>query len=351
MPTRSRPSASRTPAPSVPGHGHDHCLPDCGHDHDHAHAPAKTRRLTLFSPSGVVLKAAPVRKALKRLSALGFDASADVHALAKHQRFAGDDAQRLQALHALALDAPDVALATRGGYGLTRLLDHIDWPLIGRSIEQGTAWVGYSDVTALQLAALAHHAAGPAKVGGGVTAGFWAGPMACDDFGRADSPDGGDDVTQECFVEAMTGQLEAIGFRTEAGFDGLETAGCLWGGNLSVMQSLLGTPHMPRIKKGILFLEDVNEHPYRIERMLLQLQQTGLLDQQQAIMLGAFTDYRKSPMDRGFNLKAVVAHLRTLTRTPILTGLPFGHVPTKLSLPIGRKVTLVVQGREVFVMW
>jgi muramoyltetrapeptide carboxypeptidase len=307
--------------------------------------------LIIFSPAGIVPAAAPVRKAAKRLKALGFDASVDETALTKHQRFAGDDEARLAAIHRVAKAAPDVALATRGGYGLTRLLDRIDWSVIARSVDKGTAWVGYSDVTALQLAALAHKATGPAKVEEGVTAGFWAGPMACDDFGRADSPEGGDDVTQEVFVEAMTGKLEAVGFKAEAGFDGLEVSGRLWGGNLAVTQALLGTPHFPKIKNGILFLEDVNEHPYRIERALLQLQQAGVLDQQKAIVLGAFTEYRKSPLDRGYNLKMVIAYLRTLTKTPILTGLPFGHVPTKLCLPLGRQVNLVVQGRDVFVMW
>jgi muramoyltetrapeptide carboxypeptidase len=307
--------------------------------------------LTIFSPAGIVPVAAPVRKAAKRLKALGFDAAVDESALLKHQRFAGDDDARLATLHRIAAQAPDVALATRGGYGLTRILDRIDWALIARSIEQGTAWVGYSDVTALQLAALAHKAAGPHKVAEGTTAGFWAGPMACDDFGRADSAEGGDDVTQDCFVEAMAGDLEAIGFRTEAGFDGLECAGRLWGGNLAVTQALLGTPHFPKIKGGVLFLEDVNEHPYRIERALLQLHQAGVLDQQKAIVLGAFTEYRKSPLDRGFNLKTVIAYLRTLTQTPVLTGLPFGHVPTKVCLPLGRQTQLVVQGRDALLLW
>lgn len=307
--------------------------------------------LIIFSPAGIVSAVAPVRKAAKRLTALGFDASIDESALLKHQRFAGDDATRLAAIHRVAQAAPRVALATRGGYGLTRLLDQIDWSLVARSVEQGTAWVGYSDVTALQLAALAHKAAGPERVEEGVTAGFWAGPMACDDFGRADSPEGGDDVTQECFVEAMTGELEAVGFRTDVGFDGLDISGRLWGGNLAVTQALLGTPHFPKIKNGVLFLEDINEHPYRIERTLLQLHQAGILDQQKAIVLGSFTGFNKSPLDRGYNLKTVISYLRTLTRTPILTGLPFGHVPTKLSLPLGRKVNLVVQGRDVFVMW
>lgn len=307
--------------------------------------------LIIFSPSGIVPAAAPVRKAAKRLAALGFDAQVDESALLKHQRFAGEDEVRLAAIHRVAQTAPDVALATRGGYGLSRLLDRIDWSLIARSVERGTAWVGYSDVTALQLAALAHKATGPAKVEEGVTAGFWAGPMACDDFGRADSPDGGDDVTQDCFVEAMMGELEAVGFRAEAGHDGLEVSGRLWGGNLAILQALLGTPHFPKIKGGVLFLEDVNEHPYRIERALLQLHQAGVLEQQKAIVLGAFTEYRKSPLDRGYNLKTVIQYLRTQIKTPILTGLPFGHVPVKLTLPLGRQVNLVVQGRDAFVMW
>lgn len=307
--------------------------------------------LIIFSPSGIVPAAAPVRKAAKRLAALGFDAQVDESALLKHQRFAGEDEVRLAAIHRVAQTAPDVALATRGGYGLSRLLDRIDWSLVAKSVERGTAWVGYSDVTALQLAALAHKATGPAKVEEGVTAGFWAGPMACDDFGRADSPEGGDDVTQDCFVEAMTGELEAVGFRAEAGHDGLELSGRLWGGNLAIVQSMLGTPHFPKIKGGVLFLEDVNEHPYRIERALLQLHQAGVLEQQKAIVLGAFTEYRKSPLDRGYNLKTVIQYLRTQIKTPILTGLPFGHVPVKLTLPLGRQVNLVVQGRDAFVMW
>lgn len=327
-----------------PAHHHDgdHC--------EHCHGTRDTS-LIIFSPAGIVPLAAPVRKAAKRLKALGFTPEIDAGALVKHQRFAGDDEARLATLHRVADAAPAVALATRGGYGLTRILDRIDWTRIARSVELGTAWVGYSDMTALQLAALAHKASGPAKVPHGVTAGFWAGPMACDDFGRADSPEGGDDVTQDVFVEAMGGELEAVGFRTDAGFDGLAVSGRLWGGNLAVTQALLGTPHFPKIRNGVLFLEDVNEHPYRIERALLQLHQAGVLDQQKAIVLGAFTEYRKSPLDRGYNLKTVIAYLRTLTQVPILTGLPFGHVPTKLCLPLGRQVDLVVQGRDALLLW
>jgi muramoyltetrapeptide carboxypeptidase len=302
--------------------------------------------LTLFTPSGVLAKAAPLRLAARRLAAMGFAVRIDEAALLKHQRFGGDDAARLAALHRVAGEAPSIAMATRGGYGLTRLLDRIDWAVIARSIERGTRWVGHSDLTVLQLGLLAH--------ANGVT---WAGPMACYDFGRAQEEHGEkrveavDEITQACFGEAMDGVLEAVGFRTEPGFDGLLARGTLWGGNLCMVASLLGTKHWPKIKSGVLFLEDVNEHPYRIERSLLQLHQAGVLDAQKAILLGAFSDWRKSPLDRGYTLKTAVAHLRSLTKTPILTGLPFGHVPTKVCLPVGAKVTLAVQGRDVLVGW
>lgn len=299
--------------------------------------------LTLFSPSGVVVRPPALGLAARRLGALGFDVSIDIDARARHQRFAGDDALRLAAVHRVARSAPSVAMATRGGYGLSRLLDAVDWPLLARAVEQGTRWVGHSDFTALQLALLAHTGAAS-----------WAGPMASDDFGRADVDGGLDDVTASCFAEAMSGELEAVGFRTEAGSDGLQARGPLWGGNLSMLCALLGTPHCPRparVKGGILFLEDVNEHPYRVERMLLQLLQAGVLAAQRVVMLGDFGRVKASPTDRGYRLASAVRHLRQRTGVPILTGLPFGHVATKLTLPVGRKVTVAVQGRDVLLGW
>jgi muramoyltetrapeptide carboxypeptidase len=296
--------------------------------------------LTIFSPAGVVAQPASLRRAVRRLAALGFDAHLDADAAARRQRFAGDDALRLAALHRIADAAPSIAMASRGGYGLSRLLDRLDWKRLERSVERGTRWVGYSDMTALQMGLLAH-----------VQAPSWAGPMAAEDFGRSEEAGGLDEVTADCFREAMGGELEAVGFRTEAGFDGLAVRGRLWGGNLAMLCALLGTPHFPRIKGGVLFVEEVNEHPYRVERCLLQLQQAGVLEAQKALLIGAVTAYKPSPLDRGYGLKQAIAHLRSRTSVPILTGLPFGHVPTKVSLPIGRAVELVVQGRDALVAW
>ena len=127
--------------------------------------------------------------------------------------------------------------------------------------------------------------------------------------------------------------------------------GTLWGGNLAMVMSLLGTPHWPGIKGGILFLEDVNEHPYRIERCLLQLHQAGVLGAQRAVVLGHFSQWKPSPLDRGYTLKTAIAQLRSVCKTPILTGLPMGHVPTIVTLPVGARVTLATQGREAFIGW
>lgn len=296
--------------------------------------------LIIYTSAGVELRRDALRRARERLRALGFDAQLDASVRARHQRFAGDDATRLATLNHVADVAPSIAMACRGGYGMTRLLDAIDWKRIARSVDRGTRWVGYSDMTALQLGLLAHTGR-PS----------WAGPMACDDFGRSDDEGGVDDIARDCFVEAMSGALHAVGFRTEAGFDGLHARGMLWGGNLTMVCSMLGTRHFPQVKGGILFVEDVSEHPYRIERCLLQLHQAGVLKQQKAVLIGAVSGWKASPLDRGYTLKSAVAHLRSVTRTPILTGLPFGHVPTKVTLPVGVRVELAVQGREVLVGW
>jgi len=298
-----------------------------------------TDSLIVYAAAGVELRLGAVARARRRLAALGFDVSIDPSVRARHQRFAGDDDARLATLHRVADAAPSVAMASRGGYGLTRLLDRINWGRIARSVEQGTRWVGYSDLTALQLGLLARTGARS-----------WHGPMAAEDFG-GDDEGGVDEVTRDCLREAMAGELEAVGFRTEPGYDGLQARGVLWGGNLAVVQSLLGTPYWPSVRNGILFLEDVNEHPYRVERALLQLHQAGVLGRQKAVLLGAFTDYRASPLDRGYTLKRAVAHVRQVCPVPILTGLPFGHVRTKVCLPVGVRVELVVQERDVLVGW
>jgi muramoyltetrapeptide carboxypeptidase len=103
---------------------------------------------------------------------------------------------------------------------------------------------------------------------------------------------------------------------------------------------LIGTPWMPLVKDGILFVEDVNEHPYRVERMLLQLAHAGVLRQQRAIVLGDFSGYKLTDYDNGYDFNQMLSYLRARFELPILQGLPFGHMKDKLTLPVGARCVL-----------
>ncbi len=298
-----------------------------------------SQRIYLFSPSSAVRNKAAVRRGIARLKALGHQVELDPALFATHMRFAGDDETRLAAIHRAAASGADVAMITRGGYGLTRLLPRIRYRAVAKAIDGGMKFVGLSDFTAFQSAVLA-------KTGRST----WAGPAVGEDFGVEAEPD---DIMQACFEDLVGGQGEGAGWRLPAGeapARPLNASGVLWGGNLAVLSSLTGTPWMPQ-EKGILFLEDVHEHPYRIERMLTQLLHAGVLQKQKALVLGQFTQWTPVPHDKGFGLKTVVAWLRTQVKTPVFTGLPFGHVPTKVCLPVGAKVTLAVEGRDAFLLW
>lgn len=292
---------------------------------------------------------AAFKRGIKRLEGLGYDVEVDQDALASHQRFAGDDATRLAAIYRAAASGADVAMISRGGYGLTRILGDIRFKTIAKAIDAGTQFVGLSDFTAFQLALMA-------KTG----ATSWAGPALCEGFGGGITGAEPDDIMQDCFQDLMLDQGEGSGWRqskipsapTLESMDLLHIkSATLWGGNLSIVCALLGTPFFPKVKGGILFLEDVAEHPYRIERMLSQLLHAGVLERQKAIVLGQFTEYSLNSHDKGFKLQSVVDWLRSKVKTPVLTNLPFGHVPTKVLLPVGAKVELAVQGRDVLMMW
>ncbi|OUM02943.1 LD-carboxypeptidase [Variovorax sp. JS1663] len=303
----------------------------------------KKKHIYIYSPSSAVRDKAAFKRGVKRLQALGHEVEVDEAALATHQRFAGDDATRLAAIARAAASGADVALISRGGYGLTRILDAIPYKAVAKAIGRGTEFVGLSDFTAFQCALLA-------KTG----AVSWSGPALGEDFGAEDGPD---EIMEACFDDLLHGQGEGTGWRVPkregeslAGFRSLHDA-TLWGGNLCVLTSLLGTPYFPAIDKGVLFLEDVNEHPYRVERMLDQLRHAGVLARQKAVLIGHFTGTRKVPHDRGFDMQTVVTRLRGLIKAPVLTGLPFGHVPTKVLLPLGAHVEVAADGRDVFMVW
>lgn len=298
------------------------------------------KHIYIFSPSSAIRDKALVRRGVARLEGLGHEVELDEAVFATHMRFAGDDETRLAAIHRAAASGADVALITRGGYGLTRLLPAIRYKAVAKAVERGTRFVGLSDFTAFQSAVLAQT--------GAVT---WSGPALGEDFGVEGAPD---EIMQACFEDLVSGQGEGTGWRlskAQAAAGPVQVKGTLWGGNLSVLASLVGTPWLPPVKGGILFLEDVHEHPYRVERMLTQLLYAGVLGRQKAVLLGHFTNYKPVPHDRGFRLQTVVDWLRRQIKAPVFTGLPFGHVATKVALPVGATVHLAIEGRDAFVLW
>ncbi len=285
------------------------------------------RSIYAISPSGAVEDEARLRRAVANLERTGFTVRLDRAALAVHQRFAGQDKTRADSFSRAAASDCSIVMATRGGYGITRYLHLLDFEKLAAS---GKQWVGLSDFTAFHLAMLSR--------AGAVT---WAGPCLVAGFG-AERLEDVDVTTLETFADTADGTVEALGFATR-GSNGFEAEGTLWGGNLKMVCSLIGTPFFPKVEGGILFLEDVNEHPFRIERMLTQLLHAGVLARQKAIVFGHVNGYRLAEKDRGFDLPAVYRWLGRQVSAPIITGLPFGHADPVLTLPHGARISLAVE--------
>jgi muramoyltetrapeptide carboxypeptidase len=243
--------------------------------------------------------------------------------------FAGTDDDRLAGLHALVDDPSiDLVISARGGYGLSRLLPRIDWNRVAAS---GKAYVGFSDFTAFNMAAYA--------CANLVT---FHGPMLAVDFGRGGELD---TFAEQHFWHAVRYPEHRIeDIACDHGYDPRRIDGLLWGGNLTLLTHLCGTPYFPAIDAGILYIEDFNEQPYAIERHFLQLHHAGVLSRQRAILLGDFDDCKPSnPLRYPYSMEEVVETLRQIVPVPVLTGLPFGHIPRKMTLPFGAPGTLAIR--------
>jgi muramoyltetrapeptide carboxypeptidase len=283
--------------------------------------------VAIVAPAGYAPDPLAVERGIARLEARGCLVRNYYDHQAIHQRFGGTDEARLAQLYAAA-DDPDVHLvmAVRGGYGLTRLLPQVDF---GRLAASGKLFVGYSDITALQMGLMA-------KTG----ALSYAGPLLASDFGAPDAVD----FTLENFWQCLAGPTHTI-VEAACGNPCVEVSGTIWGGNLAMLGSLVGTEWFPRIEGGaldggILFVEDIAEHPYRVERLLLQLHQAGVLERQQALVLGDFSGYKLGPLDNGYCFDAMVAYLRQALPIPVITGLSFGHIVRRVTIPFGAQACL-----------
>lgn len=280
----------------------------------------------LIAPSGYCIKQHAALRGIQRLTDEGHQVN-NVEVIARRcERFAGTETERLEDLNSLArLTTPNtIVLAVRGGYGASRLLADIDWQaLVARQQHDPLLICGHSDFTAIQCGLLAQ--------GNVIT---FSGPMLVANFG-ADELNA---FTEHHFWLALRNKTFTIEWQGEG--PTCQTEGTLWGGNLAMLISLIGTPWMPKIENGILVLEDINEHPFRVERMLLQLYHAGILRRQKAIILGSFSGSTPNDYDAGYNLESVYAFLRSRLSIPLITGLDFGHEQRTVTLPLGAHAIL-----------
>ncbi len=281
--------------------------------------------IAIFAPAGPV-DPARLSRGIARLSAAGYVPETAEGILEKDGFLAGDDAHRAAQLDwALTLPEARAVMAARGGYGTTRLLPLVDWKKAAR---RRKLVVGYSDVTAI-LSYVATRLGLPAIHG----------PMAAADLALRPDPE-----SLDAFVRLAAGRVgrrEPWGPRCERLRAGA-AEGVLCGGCLSVVTALLGTPYEPDFRGALLFLEDVKENAYRLDRMLTQWIQSGRLSRIAGIVAGAVAPVGG---ESGDDLRKVFAAAGKRLSVPVWYGFPAGHAERNVPLPFGARARIDGRGQ------
>lgn len=290
----------------------------------------KGDKVSLIAPSGFV-SPEKLAKAIQNIKKLGFRPVYSNTVLNKYGYLAGNDAERLEDLHR-AFSRSDVKgiICIRGGYGAMRLLSEIDFELISRNPK---FFMGLSDITALLQAIT--------KKTGLIT---FHGSLASSDF---------NEYSEKSFLQFSTGKLAKIDISGKIDADGEKSekqpfvinpgksSGELWGGNLSLLVSLIGTPFDVDWSGKLIFIEEIAEPPYKIDRMLTQLILAGKLQQAAGIIFGIFTDCDVDSTDtlpeNTFTLKQVIKDRMQNISAPAVYGFSFGHTENRAIFPVGAK--------------
>jgi muramoyltetrapeptide carboxypeptidase len=288
-------------------------------------------KVALVAPAGAIYETEAVDIAVESLEALGLRVCKGKHLTAHYGYLAGTDAQRLEDLHTAFADTNVKAvIAMRGGWGCARLLPDLDYELIRQNPK---ILAGFSDLTALLVAVYAKT--------GLVTFHSPMGTSVWNDF------------TVSHFKNVLfEGKTYTIKNPTTKGDNLTQTAdristlregkaaGQLVGGNLAVLSAIIGSGYLPDWKGKILFLEEINEEIYKIDRMLCQLQLAGILKDLQGIVLGKFTNCGHGSRFASLTLEQVFQHYFLPLRIPVFSGLLFGHINNKITLPVGMEVQI-----------
>lgn len=292
--------------------------------------------LGIIAPASPCYNSAAIARGQEVLEDMGFRTFLAPNALKRDRYLAGTDRERIADLHSMFLD-PRIAgiVCLRGGYGTLRLLSKINYQIIQRCPK---ILVGYSDITALQLAIW--------KRSGLVT---FSGPMLATDFGLEAG-----DFTVNHFYQAVTSYHPlglvppAPGVKTYVISPG-RACGRLIGGNLSLVTATLGTPFEIDARGAILFLEEVGEEPYRVDRMLLQLFLAGKLHHAAGVIFGEFVGCEAADMNDSFTLREVIADIFSHLKVPCFYGLGPGHGAHKVTLPLGVRAQMDAGQCQLFI--
>ena len=289
----------------------------------------------VIAPASAPTSQEKIDKGAEYLERLGYRVKFGRNVRAVRGFLAGTDEERAADVNDMFADKQVRAIiAVRGGYGTPRLLPLINYRLVKRNAK---ILVGYSDLTALQMALY--------KKTGMVS---FSGPMAGVEMFKSIDP-----FTEEHFWKMITstkksGVVHNPDSRLLKSMGKGRASGVLIGGNLSLITSIAGTPYLPSFRNAILFFEEIGEECYRFDRMMNQLALAGIFGEAKGIVVGELTDIKASDPERPFlTVDEIVAdHLSSLSK-PILTGLVYGHVARKLTMPIGIRAVVDASDRSL----
>jgi muramoyltetrapeptide carboxypeptidase len=274
----------------------------------------------VISPAWIPLDGR-MKSGLQYLENRGFNIKTGKNLGKVYGYFAGTDKERLDDIHEMFADPEiDMIVCARGGWGGLRLVDNLDYDLIQKNPK---LFIGYSDITTLQLAIWTK-----------TSVPSISGPMVGVEMGKGILP-----FTEKHFLEQIHNENPVYRFNyqetdTLVLKDG-KTDGVLLGGCLSLVCHLIGTPYSPDYSGAILFLEDVGEKPYKIDRYLAHLKQAGIFDQINGLILGDFIDCDADEGEVSFHLDEILDEYFTGASYPVLRNFPYGHGDFKFSMPVG----------------
>ncbi len=288
---------------------------------------SRTSRVGIVMPASAPSDPSAIASGVEALRERGLDIAHPIPEYAPHGYLGGTDEERASTLNEFLRRSDVSALfAVRGGYGVMRILEEIDYEA---ARAHSKLLVGYSDITALQFALYTH--AGWTSVQGPMVAVEW--PSI-------------DPVSESQFWELSGGGiLSSFGRPGSKGLQPIQIGtaeGILFGGNLATIVRLIGTPYLPPLEHSILYLEDIGEAPYRIDALLSQLRLVGVLDSLGGVVLGEFTNCEPSAGKRSFSCREVLHHYFSNAPYPVAEGLEFGHISSKVSVPFGVRAKLTV---------